>query len=253
MERRPTQGLTGTSDDNNRFFQPAVVAQRPAQGDIPALCASSSPPSDASSRARKPNSPPATPNARRRPAVPRPARHRRRRNQGKPRRRCRQAHARGIDRARQCHPARRRRGAARCARATSRQRRPWPDNWRNGAATTSRRLCSSSAAPMGFPQPRRQGGFAAVVRRRHLAAPARPGHVAGTALPRHHDPHRASLSSGLTTAARLGLIPDAMNPDQNVLVAATGERNLDPMICFGGLNLEFPLRADCGAGSGVAA
>jgi septal ring factor EnvC (AmiA/AmiB activator) len=27
-----------------------------------------------------------------------------------------------------------------------------------------------------------------------------------------------------------------MSPDQNVLVAAMGERNLDPMICFGGLN-----------------
>jgi len=34
--------------------------------------------------------------------------------------------------------------------------------------------------------------------------------------------------------AGLGLIPDAMKPDQIALVAAAGGRNLDPMICFGG-------------------
>jgi septal ring factor EnvC (AmiA/AmiB activator) len=39
-----------------------------------------------------------------------------------------------------------------------------------------------------------------------------------------------------------------MSPDQNVLVAAKGERNLDPMICFGGpsLNSRFALLAGLG-------
>ena len=52
--------------------------------------------------------------------------HRDHRNQGKPRRRCRQAHARRVDRARQCHSATRGGGAARRPRRKSRQRQPWP-------------------------------------------------------------------------------------------------------------------------------
>ena len=47
----------------------------------------------------------------------------------------------------------------------------------------------------------------------------------------------------------IGLNPDAMNPDQNILVAITSGRNLDLMICFGGhnrLNPRFALMAGLG-------
>ena len=48
----------------------------------------------------------------------------------------------------------------------------------------------------------RQGRIAAGFRRRHLAAPTGAHHAAGAALSRHHDPHRTSVSSGMTAADR---------------------------------------------------
>jgi hypothetical protein len=46
-------------------------------------------------------------------------------------------------------------------------------------------------------KPARQGKLADILRRRHLAAPAGARHAAGAALPRRHDPDRASVSSGV--------------------------------------------------------
>ena len=46
----------------------------------------------------------------------------------------------------------------------------------------------------------RQGRIAAGVRRGDLAAPTGAHHAAGAALPRHHDPDRPPVSSGITVA-----------------------------------------------------
>ena len=52
-------------------------------------------------------------------------------------------------------------------------------------------------------EPRRQGRPQARLRHRHLAAPTRPGDAAGTALPRHHNPVRTPLPSGMKGLRRM--------------------------------------------------
>ena len=124
-------------------------------------------------------------------------RHRNRRNPRKPRAGGRQAHDRGIDRARQHDPRQGRHGHPRRARRKPRQRRRSPTRlgrWRDDGRPAA--VFIIGGADGLAPSLRDKAGLQARLRRRDLAAPARPDHAAGTDLPGHdilagHPYHRA--------------------------------------------------------------
>ena len=150
------------------------------------------------------------------------------RGRGRPQRRA--AAASTSSRSRRAAPATR---SAACWKNRSRIANVIPERAVDRACSTSAARASSSASFAGRLQgwrdagpaggglhhrrrrragaePARQADLRARLRRRHLAASARAHHAAGAALPRRHDPGRASLSSrrdaadGCRSAGRFG-------------------------------------------------